>query len=81
MSHRSYRSLSRSSRSYPAVVMRRGPGSVHYRDSLVHVIDHVDYTAPTRLRELDPTDPTDHTDHTDQESICSERSRSPNGNP
>ena len=31
-----------------------------------HVLDHAEYTAPTRQHELDHTD---HTDHTDQESI------------
>ena len=33
------------------------------------VLDHADYTAPTRQHELDHTDHTDHADHTDQESI------------
>ena len=32
-----------------------------------HVLDHADYTVPTRQHELDHTD---HTDHTDQEFIC-----------
>ena len=32
-----------------------------------HVLDHAEYTAPTRQHELDHTD---HTDHTDQEYIC-----------
>ena len=32
-----------------------------------HVLDHADYMAATRQRELDHTD---HTDHTDQEYIC-----------
>ena len=40
-----------------------------------YVLDHADYTAPTRQHELDRTDHTDHIDHTDQESICPERSR------
>ena len=32
-----------------------------------HVLNHADYTAPTRNHELDHTD---HTDHTDQDCVC-----------
>ena len=38
-----------------------------------HVLDHADYTAPTRQHEpehTDHTDHTDHTNHTDQKYIC-----------
>ena len=54
----------RSSRSSPAFV--RGCAGSAYRTAVVQiqrrhlVLDHADYTAPTRRHELDHTDHTDH---------------------